>query len=234
MRVGIVGAGPGGLASGMMLAAKGVDVTIYERENQVGGRCGTITDEEGNYVFDIGPTFLMMPFILEGIFQECGLDLNDYAELKLLEPYYQLVYRDGSKFYPGQDHERVKDNIRELNPDDVKGFDSYMSDNRHKFEKTFPVLRGDYRKFTDMLNKNVLNFLPVMRPFTSLWSDLSNHFQDDRIKVGFTFQSKYLGMSPMNCPSVFSILSYIEYSMGIYHVMGGLNQLSKAMAKAYQ
>ncbi len=234
MKIGIVGAGPGGLAAGMLLASRGIDVTLFERNQQVGGRCGMITDEQSRYVFDMGPTFFMMPFILEGIFQECKLNLHNYVDLRLLEPYYQLVYRDGTRFYPGNNYNRVKRNIKELTPKDVEGFASYMNDNEKKFSKTFPALRRDYRRLTDMINLDTLRFLPIMHPLTTLWQELSKHFSHDQIKIGFTFQHRYLGMSPFRCPAFYSMLSYAEYSMGIFHVMGGLNQLSKGMSQAIQ
>ncbi|WP_353893639.1 phytoene desaturase family protein [Proteinivorax hydrogeniformans] len=234
MKIGIIGGGPGGLAVGMLLASKGLDVTIYEREQSVGGRCGKLTDEDEKYIFDIGPTFLMMPYILEDIFSKCNKNLHDYVNLNLLEPYYRLNYRDGSTFHPGQNYQRVKREISKLSPGDIDGFENYMKDNKKKFEKTFPVLQGDYQKFYDIFNLDILKFLGVLRPWSTLWDDLGKHFKDDRIKVGFTFQSKYLGMSPMNCPSVFSILSFVEYSSGIYHVQGGLHQLSEGMEKAFK
>ena len=65
--VGIVGAGPGGLAAGVLLASKGFSVTMFEAEDKVGGRNASIEGE--GYTFDIGPTFFMMPFVLEEIFE---------------------------------------------------------------------------------------------------------------------------------------------------------------------
>ncbi len=64
--IGIIGAGPGGLASGMLLANEGFDVTVFEEKDKVGGRNSWI--EEDGFVFDVGPTFFMMPFVLEEIF----------------------------------------------------------------------------------------------------------------------------------------------------------------------
>ena len=63
---------------------------------------------------------------------------------------------------------------------------------------------------------------------------LSEYFTDERLKLAFTFQAKYLGMSPWNCPALFSILSYIEYAHGIYHVQGGLSNISAGMAKVFE
>ncbi|MFW6308721.1 MAG: phytoene desaturase family protein [bacterium] len=232
MKVGVIGAGPGGLATAMLLAHRGFEVEILEKENKVGGRNAAI--EKKGYTFDIGPTFFMMPFILEGIFAETGRDLHDYVELKALDPYYQLVYTDGKKLKPGPDPEKVKKSIAEFNPDDMDGYDEYMRDNRKKMQRTLPALQRPYHKFYHLLSSEVLNLLPVLRPWESLWDNLGNYFSNDRVKVGFTFQSKYLGMSPYNCPSLFSILPYTEYEWGVYHVMGGLNKLAEAMAEVFQ
>ncbi len=230
--IGIVGAGPGGLAAGMLLADGDFDVTIYEAESRVGGRNGKF--ELGEFTFDIGPTFFMMPFILEEIFAATGKDLNEYVDLKMLDPFYQLVFADGNSLSPCYDPEKFKESIASISPQDVDGYDKYMRINRKKVKYTLPVLQRPYTGWKDMINTDILKLLTVLNPHRSLWDDLGRYFSDDRIKVGFTFQSKYLGMSPYNCPSMFSILPFIEYNWGVYHVMGGLNQLAHAMAEAFE
>ena len=88
-RVAIVGAGPGGLAAGILLAARGVDVTIYEKQPMVGGRTGQV--RVGGYQFDLGPTFYLMPYVLQEIFQTASKDLYQELELTRLDPMYRLV-----------------------------------------------------------------------------------------------------------------------------------------------
>ena len=61
-RVIIIGAGPGGLTAGMLLASKGFEVQVFEKQDYIGGRNGPL--KMNGYSFDIGPTFLMMKFIL--------------------------------------------------------------------------------------------------------------------------------------------------------------------------
>ena len=46
-----------------------------------------------------------------------------------------------------------------------------------------------------------------------------------------SFQTKYLGMSPFNCPSLFTILAFLEYEHGIFHPMGGLGNVPVRMAE---
>ncbi len=232
MKIGVIGAGPGSLAAADLLVNAGYDVSVFEKEGVVGGRNASI--RTGEYTFDVGPTFLMMDFILREIFEECDRDLDDYVDVVPLDPYYQLIYSDGSKLKLGPDRGEVKESLSGFNPADADGFDSFFSDNEKKLNRALPALQRGYYKYSDLLSREVLNMLPVLRPFTSLWDELGKHYSEDRVKIGFTFQSKYLGMSPYNCPSMFSIIPFIEHKWGIKHVTGGLNQLAVAMADLFE
>src|SRR4028118_2068156 len=79
-RVAVVGAGPGGLAAALLLAARGLQVTLFEKEAAVGGRTRTIS-APGGYRFDIGPTFFLYPQILADIFETCGERPEDHVEV---------------------------------------------------------------------------------------------------------------------------------------------------------
>ena len=90
--VAIIGAGPGGLTAGMILARRGYKVSLFEKEPMVGGRNATIS--MNGYTFDTGPTFLMMTFILREMFREAGRKLEDYCKLIPLDPMYKLSFAD--------------------------------------------------------------------------------------------------------------------------------------------
>ncbi len=87
-----IGAGPGGLTAGMLLASKGYKVTIFEKDTQLGGRNKSIF--LGPYKFDLGPTFLMMKYILDQIFDSVGRKVHNYLVLKRLDPMYRLSFSD--------------------------------------------------------------------------------------------------------------------------------------------
>ncbi|OWZ82902.1 phytoene desaturase family protein [Natranaerobius trueperi] len=232
MQIAIIGAGPGGLSAGMILAYHGFNVTIYEKKNDVGGRNSYLTDNNAKYRFDIGPTFLVMPFILEDIFYQCNKSLYDYLELKLLDPYYKIDFGDGTELHLGHNLKRVIENIKEYNLNDVEGFKKYLYDNEQKFNKVFPFLRKDYQN--SIINWDSLKLFFIGKTYMSLKKDLIRYFQDDRLITGFSLIHKYLGISSEKCPALYSILPYMEFSSGIYHVIGGLNQISKAMATVFK
>ena len=231
-RVAIVGAGPGGLASAMILAAQGARVTVFEREPVVGGRTRTISTGEG-YRFDIGPTFFLYPRILREIFASCGADLDDELELIKLDPQYRLVFEGKSPLTidASPDMARMEAEIAKISPEDAKGLRSFMEDNRVKLEAFRPVLERPFHGLMTYLAPEVMKGLRYLRPWASLDTDLKRHFSDPRTRLAFTFQSKYLGMSPFRCPSMFSILSFLEYEHGIFHPRGGCGAVSEAMAR---
>ncbi len=227
----IVGAGPGGLTIGMILAHRGADVEIFEKEDRPGGRNRDIT--LGDFKFDTGPTFLMMKYVLEEMFQETGRRASDYMEFVKLDPFYRLQFPD-KRFYPSGNMEKMKDHISDIFPGNEKGFEKFMKREGKRFESLIPCLQKDYAKLRAFLAPIFLKAAPRLAVGRTLYGNLGRYYDSDELKLAFTFQSKYLGMSPWDCPALFTILSYMEYKYNIYHVTGGLNMISKAMEKVFK
>src|SRR5579883_3439768 len=92
--VAIVGAGPGGLATAMLMAQRGFRVQVFEKQDVIGGRNAEV--RLGGYKFDLGPTFLMMKFLLDELFEEAGRRSSDYMDFRQLEPMYRLSFAEKS------------------------------------------------------------------------------------------------------------------------------------------
>jgi phytoene desaturase len=228
-RVLIIGAGPGGLATAMLLARAGLEATIVEKQPRAGGRTSVI--EGDGYRFDLGPTFFLYPQILEEIFAAVGRDLHREVPMKKLDPQYRLIFGAGGELLCTSDIERMVSEIAKLAPADAPNFRRFMSYNRVKLEKFAPCLQTPFLGWKDLLHTRLLAVLPYLKPWKSLHAELAGYFRDPRLQLAFTFQSKYLGMSPFQCPSLFSILSFLEYEHGIWHPIGGCNALTSAMAR---
>jgi phytoene desaturase len=228
-KVVIVGAGPGGLAAAILLARSGVDVTVVERREVVGGRTSTM--ERNGFKFDTGPTFFLYPKVLREILAAAGRDLDEEIPMYRLDPHYRLVFGSGGELLATPDLKRMEHAIAQLSPDDARGFHRFFCENRNKLEKFTPFLEAPFESWRDLAKLDMLKLLPLLRPWRSLDSDLRSYFKDERIRLGFSFQSKYLGMSPFTCPSLFSILSFLEYEHGVFHPVGGCGAVTKAMAR---
>lgn len=225
----VVGAGPGGLAAAMLLAKDGHRVTVLEQQDRIGGRCATL--RAGEYRFDIGPTFFLYPHILREIFAACGYRLDDEVELVRLDPQYDLLFDEGEKISATGDLDRLTAEIARLSPADADAIARYFRDNRSKLKAFSPILQRPFNRLTDYLSPSVIKSLPLMRPFSSVDRDLARYFSDERVRLAFSFQSKYLGMSPFNCPSLFTILAFMEYEYGVFHPIGGCGAVTEAMAR---
>ncbi len=231
--VSIVGGGPGGLSAAMLLAASGAAVTLFERSERLGGRSRRL--ELGDYRFDTGPTFFLYPQIIREIFAHCGYDFDREVEMVKIDPLYELVFMGGAdagetlKIWA--DPQRLAAEVSRFSPHDAGGLAAFMQENRAKLEAFGPVLARPFRGFTDFMAPQVLKALAHLRPWSSLDRELRRYFQDPRLRLAFSFQSKYLGMSPYRCPSLFSILSFLEHEHGVWHPLGGCNTVMETMGR---
>ena len=225
----IVGAGPGGLSAGMILASRGFDVHIVEKEPHVGGRNAPLKFD--GFTFETGPTFVMLPQVFEEIFALAGKKLSDYLEFRRIDPLYRLRFHSGKELLVWNDKEKLQNEIAKIFPGEEKGYARWYQNHINKFERIYGCLKVPYDRPYHYFRGKLLRALPSMQIGTTVRSVLESFFKTEEMRMAMGFQAKYLGMSPWECPGAFSILSYTEHAFGVYHPMGGVHKISEAMAK---
>lgn len=171
----------------------------------------------------------MMKFVLDDMFSEAGTDVGQYLEFKKLEPLYHLDYGD-IVLDVSMDVEQTISDVKELFPGNENGVVQFYEKEQRRFELLFPCLQKDYVHLRTFFHPDFIRAIPILGLGQSLFQNLGRYFSDDRLKMAFSFQSKYLGMSPWECPAAFTLIPYVERKYGIFHVTGGLNAISGAMA----
>ncbi|MEO0415782.1 MAG: phytoene desaturase family protein [Verrucomicrobiota bacterium] len=224
----VIGAGPGGLTSAMLLAHRGFRVTVVERESVVGGRSREL--QLGDYSFDTGPTFLHQKFVLDEMFRETGRNSDDYLDFVKLDPMTRLSWGD-TALNTYADRNKMAEEVERVFPGSRAGFERFMRDHAEKLQKIYPVLQKPFGSLASYLSPDLFKAFPYVATNNSVIDVLGKYFDDPRLQLAFTFQAKYLGMSPWRCPALFSILAFTEYEFGVYHTKGGLCKISQAMAK---
>jgi phytoene desaturase len=228
-RVLIVGAGPGGLATAILLAQAGLQVQILERLPRVGGRTSIL--EAAGFHFDLGLTFFLYPRILTEIYAAAGYDLHQEIALVRLDPQYRLVFGAGGELHATPVLERMEQEIARLAPQDALSLRRFLADNRTKLERLRPCLETPFLGWRNGCTACMLRVLPLLRPWGSLDRELRTYFQDPRVRLAFAFQATYLGMSPLQGPRLCSIPSFLEYAYGVYHPLGGCGAVTASMAR---
>ncbi|MFP4581579.1 MAG: phytoene desaturase family protein, partial [Candidatus Sumerlaeia bacterium] len=227
-KVAVIGAGPGGLTAAMILSHRGFEVDVYEAKDQVGGRNASFN--LGPYKFDVGPTFLMMKNIVDEAFEEGGVNSDDYLDFVELDPMYHLAFdRFAVRFSP--DQAKSREEIRNALPGHENSLHEFMLKEGKRFSCMAPCLQQPYCTIPSLFSKNLMKAIPHLSLGKTVFQVLNRYFQDPDLSLAFSFQSKYLGMSPWDCPGAFAMLAYIEHAFGVYHTIGGLSEISAQMAK---
>jgi len=226
----IVGAGPGGLTAGLLLAAKGFDVEIFEKADRPGGRNSHI--DLSGHKFDVGPTFLMMKYVLDEIFKLAGERTDDHLKLTRLSPMYRLFF-EHDYIDVHEEKGKMMAELDRVFPGEGENLKKFQEREERRFKKLMPCLTKDYSSLSSFLTKRFIEAIPHFSLGKSLYGVLGDYFKTPETRICFTFQSKYIGMSPWRCPGAFGMIPYVEHVFGIYHVEGGLSRISEVMADLF-
>ncbi|AQY51719.1 phytoene dehydrogenase [Listeria weihenstephanensis FSL R9-0317] len=224
----IIGAGPGGLAVAMQLTEQGHTVHIYEKAAEIGGRTALL--KQDGFSFDLGPTALNMPNVITALFTECHRNVQDYIKLVSLDPLYSL-YIDDIIFNPSPDPIKTKQEISRLFPGEEEHYDRFMRDNAKKMIYLLPLWQESFTSLWSVFQLRTLRALPSLTLGNHLVDELAKYFEDKRLRLAFSFETKFLGMSPWETPGAFSVIPFAEHYFGVFHIIGGINRLTNAMSE---
>lgn len=226
----VVGAGVGGLTAAMKLAHAGWAVDLYEKQAVPGGRCGRV--EVDGFTFDLGPTILLMPFVLERTFASVGRKLADYLELTRCDPNYRVTYRDGSTLTLTSDLTRMREELERLEPGSFPRYLEFLAKGqvRHDVSMERFVSKHFASVAQFLAPSNVPDILRV-GAHQKLFSQVAKVFRDPRLQQAMSFQTMYLGVSPYEAPAVFSLLPYTELAVGVWYPKRGMGEIPRALER---
>jgi phytoene desaturase len=230
-RVVIVGAGLGGLACALHLAAAGRQVTIVEREPIPGGRAGQLS--VGGFSFDTGPTVLTMPDLIAEPLAAVGENLSDWLELRPLDPAYRAYYPDGSTLDIRTDTTRMAAEIaRVCGAREADGYLRFVDYTRRlwQLERDNFIDKNLDTPF-DLVGLELLKLLG-MGAFRRMQPKIEQFFRDPRTQRIFSFQAMYAGLAPHDALAIYAVIAYLDSVAGVYFPVGGMHAVPKALAGA--
>lgn len=229
-KVTIIGAGLGGLAAACRLAKSDHDVTILEKNENVGGKVNHV--EAGGYSFDTGASLLTMRHVFEDLFDFCGRRLEDYLDLVSLDPICRYFWTDKTVFDASSDLQKTRAEIARIAPSDVENFTKYLADAKRKYEiaeKTF--LAHSLNDLPKLLRPKYLKDLLHISSLKTLDKHHAAYFQTAKLQQLFNRFATYNGSSPYQTPATFALVPFVEFGLGAWYARGGIYEIPKALAR---
>tara|TARA_R110001592_G_scaffold307299_3_gene581072 strand:+ start:105208 stop:106671 length:1464 start_codon:yes stop_codon:yes gene_type:complete len=224
--VGIIGAGISGLAAACKAAQRGFKVTVLEQHAEVGGRARSF--EKEGFTFDKGPSWYWMPDVFERFFNQFDEDINDYLDLKRLDPSYQVIFTDSQHNIPAN-FEDLKALFESLEDGAGKQLEAFMADAEYKYRKGMDSLV--YKPGLSILEFaqwdviSALFKLQLLGSFTTL---TEKYFTNPKILEILNFPVLFLGAKPKDTPALYSLMNYADIKLGTWYPMGGMCEISEA------
>ena len=227
----VIGAGFGGLAVANRLQASGVDVTLLEKREEIGGRAYQLRDS--GYTFDMGPSLITAPHIIDSIFSAAGKNLREYVDLMPLDPYYRIYFHDGTHIDYVGDAERMKAQMAQFDPEDAANFDGFMDEIRPIYDAVIGDRLGS--KPFDSIG-TMLRFLPRMaqlKAFLPVTTFVNRWFKDFRHRFIYSFHPLFVGGNPFKTPSIYLMIPFLEREGGVWFSKGGMYSVVEALGRLF-
>ena len=233
--VGVVGAGLAGLAAACTLAARGHRVVLFDKNPWLGGKAAVLN--EAGFRFDMGPTILTVPGVLERIFDEAGRKMSDYLDLRRLDPQWRCFFDDGSVLDLREDMATMAATLDAFAPGNAAGYRDFvaMSAKLHQVSEKFFFWKS-VEGISDTLSMKGMNLETLrdvmsLRMGTSVASQIRKRVPDGRVAQMLDHFVQYVGSSPYASPAVLCSIAHMQTDLGVWYPMGGTRAVPEALER---
>ena len=218
----VIGSGFGGIAAALRMRAKGYEVDLHEKLDQIGGRARQFS--RNGFVYDAGPTVITAPYLFRELFEIFNEDIDDFIKFIPLDPWYRFRFNDGTFFNYGPDQDQLLEQIKAIEPKDVNG---YLKMLQHA-EKIFEV---GYLKLADQpFHKlsSLIKYTPdiiKLKGYQSVYQFVSSYLSHPNLRQAFSIQPLLVGGNPFNTTSIYALIHALEKKWGVFFAKGGTGEI---------
>ncbi|MDE0545678.1 phytoene desaturase family protein [Microbacterium sp. C7(2022)] len=231
----VIGGGIAGLATATLLAHEGVQVTLFEGQDDVGGRAGSW--ERDGFRFDTGPSWYLMPEVFDHFFRLVGTSADDQLDLIDLDPAYR-VYSDPETHREPVDVRSGRQAATTLFESIERGAGARLSAYLDSAEDAYGLavqrfLYDTYESYAGLRDPEVLRRLPQLSLLLArpLAAKVEKDFTEPRLRQILEYPAVFLGGTPYGVPSLYHLMSHLDLSDGVRYPRGGFTEIIRAIER---
>ena len=229
-KVVIIGAGIGGLGAAGLFARKGYDVTVVEKNANLGGRANIF--EHDGFKFDMGPSWYLAPDIFEHFFKLVGEKVEDHLDLKKLSPSYRIFFRNDTE--PLDINSNIDIDTATFDAIEAGAGDklrAYLKQSEYQYEvATQHFMFKNYDTIFDFFNKRVMIEGQKLSVFSTMHKFVSKFFTSKKLQQVMEYTMVFLGTSPYEAPALYNLMSHMDFNQGVFYPQGGFYELIRALS----
>lgn len=226
--VSVIGSGISGLSAACYIAANGHDVSVFEKNNTIGGRARQYS--EAGFVFDMGPSWYWMPDVFENFFSGLGKSTKDYYDLVQLDPGFRMYFGKDDTIEIPANIISLYGVFETIEKGSSKNLKEYLAQARFKYEEG--MLKLAFKpslSFTEYTDPMMLYKAFSLDMFSSVSKHVRKYFKNERLIALMEFPVLFLGAMPWQIPALYSMMNYAALELGTWYPMGGMYKIIEGM-----
>lgn len=232
-KIAIIGSGFSGISAAAYLAKMGHQVSVFEKNEHLGGRARNFKTENG-YTFDMGPSWYWMPDIIDGFFEDFNEKRENYYSLIPLNPQFEMVFEDEKIEIP-EKYEDLRNLFEKIEKGSANKLDEFMAEAEYKYKvgmKDF--VNKPCHSWFEFVSIKIAKSAIKLDLLSNFKTHVRRYFKNEKLISLMEFPVIFLGAMPQDIPALYSLMNYGGYKLGTKYPMGGFSQMIQAMINVAQ
>ena len=226
----VIGSGFAGISAATYLANFGHNVFVLEKNSTHGGRARKFSSK--GFTFDMGPSWYWMPDVFEKFFKDFDKDINDYINLKRLDPSYRVYFSNDEKIDIPADYESLRELFESFEEGSGLKLDEFLKQAEEKYKVGINnLVYKPGLSITEFMNYETISGALKLDIFKSMHTHIRKFFKNEKLIKLLEFPILFLGATPKNTPALYSLMNYADIKLGTWYPEGGFSKVIDAMVE---